>query len=65
MACFFQGSVLTGAEVRKLVTDYVRDQELVKGKMVSVNPVLHDTLFGRGREDVVEMSWEELFKKYV
>ena len=50
-------------QVRQLVTNYVRDNELIEGAMVTLDPVLHGIVFGKGNVDVEKVKWDALFSK--
>ncbi|XP_078488586.1 eukaryotic translation initiation factor 2D-like [Ciona intestinalis] len=58
-----KGGVLMPTAVRSLVTEYVNMNNLADGRYVKLDPILHNTLFGRqGSVDVTQESWENIFK---
>lgn len=62
-----KGSVVTATDVRRIITDYVKKNELVNEKnknLVTVNPVLCDCLLEKWEFSEVEvLKWEDLFSR--
>jgi len=58
-------AVYTVAEVRLLINDYVRERDLQRGAVVQLDPILHDCCCVKNENDVVEMTWEQVYKRFV
>ncbi|XP_008317640.1 eukaryotic translation initiation factor 2D [Cynoglossus semilaevis] len=62
-----KGSVVSAADVRRIITDFVKTNELVDEKnknYVIVNPVLCDCLLEKSEFSEVEvLKWEDLFSR--
>jgi len=65
VGCSKKDAVYTVAEVRSLINDYVRERELQRGAVVQLDPVLHDCCCVKNENDVVDMTWEQLYKRFV
>ena len=51
------------AQIRQLVTNYVRENELVSDRFVTLDPILHNIMFGKGGVDKTQVKWDALFNK--
>ncbi|XP_069580177.1 eukaryotic translation initiation factor 2D [Brachyistius frenatus] len=62
-----KGTILHAAEVRSIVTDYVKNNELVDDNnknYVTINPTLCDCLLEKSEyQDVESLKWDDLFSR--
>ncbi|CAK8681278.1 unnamed protein product [Clavelina lepadiformis] len=61
---YTKGSTLPSNEIRNLVTTYVKDNELIHGRRVTLDPILHDSVCEK-HENITAVAWEELFKRLI
>jgi translation initiation factor 2D len=65
---FNKSSILLPSQVREVLTDYIKREELAcvhDKRMVRLGPVLTSLLHQKGVEDLEEMSWNELMKRFM
>ncbi|XP_041083712.1 eukaryotic translation initiation factor 2D isoform X2 [Polyodon spathula] len=62
-----KGSVLTAAEVRTIITNYVKNNELVdeiNKNYVTINPILCDSLLDKQEyQEIEKLKWDDLFNR--
>ncbi|OWF44770.1 Eukaryotic translation initiation factor 2D [Mizuhopecten yessoensis] len=61
-----KGSALTGQEMRTLITDYVRDNNLQdenNKRQIQLDPHLADIVLNKGEGNTLYMNWEDVFSK--
>ncbi|XP_043932797.1 eukaryotic translation initiation factor 2D [Protopterus annectens] len=62
-----KGDILSGSDVRNIITNYVKSSDLVNEQnknLVSVDPVLCDCLLNKGEQhEVTQLRWDELFTR--
>jgi len=54
---------MDAVQIRQLVTNYVRENELVSEQYVTLDPLLHNIMFGKEGVDTTRVKWEALFIK--
>nr|CAB3241582.1 eukaryotic translation initiation factor 2D-like [Phallusia mammillata] len=57
-----KGAVFASGDIRQLVTTYIKENDLGKGRMVTLDPILHNVVCGKGQEDTTEVPWDHLFR---
>ncbi|MGH0161859.1 UNVERIFIED_CONTAM: hypothetical protein FKN15_061696 [Acipenser sinensis] len=62
-----KGAVLTAAEVRTIITNYVKSNELVdeiNKNYVTINPILCDSLLDKQEyQEIEKLKWDDLFNR--
>ncbi|XP_070563813.1 eukaryotic translation initiation factor 2D-like [Ptychodera flava] len=58
-----KGAWLTQQEIRSVITEYVKNNELVDKSQVVMNPQLTDALLNKNEYDVTHLRWDELFQR--
>ncbi|XP_041091899.1 eukaryotic translation initiation factor 2D-like isoform X3 [Polyodon spathula] len=62
-----KGAVLTAAEVRTIITNYVKNNELVdeiNKNYVTINPILCDSLLDKQEyQEIEKLKWDDLFNR--
>ncbi|XP_072030965.1 eukaryotic translation initiation factor 2D-like [Amphiura filiformis] len=65
-AGYRQGAWMTAEEVRKAVTDYVKQEELADRtdrRLVVLDPVLHDAVMKKTEPSTTHLAWDKLFTR--
>ncbi|XP_028404772.1 eukaryotic translation initiation factor 2D-like [Dendronephthya gigantea] len=65
---YSKGAILTAKEVRQVITDYIKSQELASTqnkRMVKLDPVLFSAVHRKGEDNYDTLSWDEVFKRII
>merc|ERR1711914_38038 len=54
-------AVMSMKELREHVTKYVDQNQLRWRNMVKLDPHLHKCVFGKGKEEIEEVTWDKVF----
>lgn len=63
---YSKGSALTGQDLRAVITEYVRQndlQDVNDKRQIQLDPHLADIVLNRGEGNTTHMAWEEVFSK--
>ncbi|XP_064605248.1 eukaryotic translation initiation factor 2D-like [Liolophura sinensis] len=67
-AGYSKGSALSSTDVRAVITDYVKANDLQvqdKKSVVQIDPIIGDVVLDKGEVNTTHMTWEELLSRFL